>query len=115
MGRGAALVSGAELAEFHGQSLSRAMGQIPSLRNRGLIQSPGCILVNGVRSGVIPEFSVDDVEAVEVFYPGTDYTGTLADRGCPSTAALPRLSSKPFSRPRRNNLGAPTWVIWLKR
>ena len=115
MGRGAALVTGSELAEFRGQSLERALPHVMSLRRRGFVVSDGCVLINGWQIGrSTGDIDADEVEAVEVYLPGTDYTGTLADRGCLSSGAIGRLSPRPFSATRRNVYGPPTIVVWLK-
>ena len=118
MGGGAALVSGVELAPFRGLTLGRALKEIPSLRNRGLIEDISCVLINGLPSGIgSAGYTIDDVEAIEIYRPGSDYTGTLAQRGCPNSAALPQVSGRPFTPAQRPKLMARgnTLVIWLKR
>jgi hypothetical protein len=115
MGRGAALVTRSELAEFRGQSLERVLPHVMSLRRRGFIVSDGCVLINGWQMGrSTHDIDADEVEAVEVYLPGTDYTGTLAARGCLASDAIGRLSARPFSGTQRSVGGLATIVVWLK-
>ena len=115
IGRGAALVTSAELAQFRGRTLERSLPHVMSLRKRGFLVSEGCVLINGWQMGrSTGDIDADEVEAVKVYMPGSDYTGTLASRGCLASDAIGRLSARPFSGARRSAGGSATIVVWLK-
>ncbi|HXT16240.1 MAG TPA: carboxypeptidase-like regulatory domain-containing protein [Gemmatimonadaceae bacterium] len=57
-----------------------------------------CVVINGDRSTALPleAFEVDDVESVEFYPPGSDWSDTLRDRGC------------------ANSRRTSTAVVWLR-
>ena len=114
-GSKSALVPGAELEELEGMSLSSALNASRTGFRRGMIVNPNtCVFVNGQPR---PGFTVDmydpgDVEAVELYGPGGEGTGTLR-LAWPARAPCGAQQGGPYGR------GAPpgnaTWaVIWLK-
>lgn len=114
-GSKSALVPGAELEELEGMSLSSALNASRTGFRRGMIVGPNtCVFVNGQPK---PGFWVDmydpeDVEAVELYGPGGEGTGTLR-LAWPARAPCGAQQGGPYGR------GVPpgnaTWaVIWLK-
>jgi hypothetical protein len=116
IGGRSALVTGAELAKTGEKDLYDALWLSRVLQRKNLNQGYGCILVDGWQLGG-GDFDVSQVEAVEVYAPGTDYTGSLAWRGCEDTWVFAPLTArdKKTVAPRANRPGLPTLVIWLKR
>lgn len=55
-----------------------------------------CVILNGERATAMPlaSFFADQVEAVEIYPPKSDWSGNLAARGC---------------------RGVLTWVVWLRK
>lgn len=114
-GSKSALVPGAELEELEGLSLSSALNKSRTGFRRGMVVGPNtCVFVNGQPR---PGFQVDDhdpqdVEAVELYGPGGEGTGTLR-LAWPPRAPCGAQQGGLFGR------GVPpgnaTWaVIWLK-
>ena len=113
-----AVIPRGELASYGEATLSAAMRQAGPFTRRGLaLPDDPCVYVNGEpRPGwPIDAFSVDQVEAVEVYERRADLTGTLAKRWPPG---LPCGAPPEYARPRRRERDHPGTVsfvvIWLK-
>lgn len=76
----------------------------------GRCSAPVCMLINGERPAVRPlaAFDASEVEAVEFYPPGSDWSGTLFSRA--------GLTCYPHMRGSRGPGRHPGgWVIWLRR
>lgn len=116
IGGRSAFVTGIELARTGQKNLFDALWLTRVLQRKNLNKGYGCILVDGWQLGG-GNFDVSQVEAVEVYAPGTDYTGSLAWQGCDDTWVFAPLKASDWKTvaPRANRPGLPTLVIWLKR
>lgn len=110
-----ALISGAELREYGG-NLTDALQRTKGMTSRGMrIGETTCVFVDGIPKPNWPldAFRIEEVEAVELYGPNGDPTGSLASswpRGAPC-AASGRLA------PARNRaIPVAQWaVIWTAR
>jgi hypothetical protein len=96
----------------HGKSLSLAIKFTPSLAKKGLvIDELACLYVDGLPrpNATILDFSVEDIESVEVYGRRGEWTGNLALR-------WPRKvpCGNPNARPAPGNR-AGIVVIWTRR
>ena len=102
------------------------------LKSNLVLDDNACVFVNGVpKPGMtIHEFTAGEIEAVELYGLGQDYTNTLLDRWPPglpcgnSTVALPPASSRKFGlqpngvssmRDLSNDTKVRAIVIWLRK
>lgn len=113
-GTGAALVSHDELQPLGRASLCDALPLTPSGVQAGL--SPGgawcgteCVLIDGNRPGIWPLAAIfaDQVETVEYFPTGSDWSGSISSR-CGTTSTFGHGSI----RPSRSTGG---FVVWLRK
>jgi hypothetical protein len=96
----------------HGESLDLALKFAFSFSRKGIvIDDRACLFVNGVgRPGyTIKDFSVDEVESIEVYARGGEYTGNLELRWPPKV-----VCGDPTAVPIKGNR-AMAIVIWTRR
>ena len=110
----AGVISREELASFGRENLCSAMprtrsGALLGIRDGRPCELPTCILLNGERpiNQPLSSFLASDVEAIEYFPPGSDWSGTIFQRAA--------LTCYPW----RKDGGGPGkspggWVIWLR-
>ena len=131
-GRLSAIVPRQEFAGRYGVILEDALRFTTSfLKSNLVLDNSACVFVNGVpKPGMtIHEFTAGEVEAVELYGLGQDYTNTLLDRWPPglpcgdSTVPLPPASSRkvglqPQGGSSMRSSSDPkvrAVVIWLRR
>jgi hypothetical protein len=110
----AGIVSREELAPFGDQNICSVLPQTMSARLVGRefwagCDAPRCVLINGERPYMRPisSFLASEVEAIEYYPFGSDWSGTIFSR-----AALTCYPGRRGSRGAGNNPGG--YVIWLR-
>lgn len=114
----AAVVSREELDRFGSTNLCDALALTASGMKAGrravdCRSQPQCLLINGERPFIRPleMFNADDVEAVEIFPMGSDWSGTIAARVASACSAGATRGATQSTRPSRQPGGI---VIWLR-
>ncbi len=114
-GNRSTLMTRAQLKETGQSNLHDAVYFSALLRSK-MLNTPGCVIINGGSGAALTDISVDQVEAIEVYGPGSDYTGSLAMAGCSDSWIFAPIKKDPkVVAPRANRQGKVTMVIWLKR
>ena len=109
----AAVVGRDELLS-RGKDLEMALKFAPSSARKGIfIDDMACVYVNGVARpmATIRDFSVDEVESIEIYPPGTEYTKNLMWRWPPKGMC----GNPSGERAPRGALRAAQIVIWTRR
>lgn len=107
-----AAVVGREELEGRGNSLNLAIKFAPGFARRGLvIDDRACVFVNGIGRpfATIHDFSVDEIESIEVYGAKSEISNTLGQRWPPKG-----ICGNPNARPAPGNRAAMV-NIWTRR
>lgn len=119
-GSGTALVSREELAAHQGSTLDAALPYAFDISRQGMgdLLHEACIILNGERQLVgwdLRAFRVEEVEAVEVYAPGSDHSRTLSGRLRSSECSGRQGPLDPTSaRVRRTLRTGAIVVVWTR-